>query len=678
MSTQPTQNIQRLLAAALLALTIAACGSTPESNASESTEETAQAAEEAARAEAETARAEAERQAAEEAARAEAEAARLAAEEEAARAEAERQAAEEAARAEAEAARLAAEEEAARAEAERRAAEEAARAEAEAARQAAEREAARVEAERQAAEEAARAEAQQAAAEARGEALASVETEAAAAAAQQQQMPESGDQLADERPMDETAVDMEPDQVEQMADRQAAEAAASAASADTRSTGAGSAAAEGVIARTPENIARLGEDLTPMGSIRAGNGDEIPAWTGGLSEEDWPAGYQPGDRHPDPFAGDQPQFVINGENFREYEDRLSAGQIATFERYPETYFMRVYQTRRTASFKERVYEATIENAATAELVANGEGVENASEGFPFPLPQNSYELMWNHKLKYKGIGGTRYNNQVAPTTGGNYQLVKLREELLGLYYKEGATIEEINNILLYFFQEVESPARLAGNILLVHETLNQIAQPRQAWIYNPGQRRVRRAPNVAYDNPGTASDGLRTNDMTDMFNGAMDRYDWEVVGKKEMYVPYNSYGAHSGDVEIDDLVMAGHLNPEYMRYELHRVWVIEANLKEGTRHIHPRRTFYLDEDSYQILLTDHYDQRGQLWRASEAHSVNYYDVPTFWSTIESHMDLLSGRYVAVGMDNQDPVNTFDVELSPSNYTPQALRNRGRR
>ncbi|MBS3747620.1 MAG: DUF1329 domain-containing protein [Wenzhouxiangellaceae bacterium] len=463
-----------------------------------------------------------------------------------------------------------------------------------------------------------------------------------------------------------------------MADRQAAEAAASAASADTRSTGAGSAAAEGVIARTPENIARLGEDLTPMGSIRAGNGDEIPAWTGGLSEEDWPAGYQPGDRHPDPFAGDQPQFVINGENFREYEDRLSAGQIATFERYPETYFMRVYPTRRSASFKERVYEATIENAATAELVANGEGVENASVGFPFPLPQNSYELMWNHKLKYKGIGGTRYNNQVAPTTGGNYQLVKLREELLGLYYKEGATIEEINNILLYFFQEVESPARLAGNILLVHETLNQIAQPRQAWIYNPGQRRVRRAPNVAYDNPGTASDGLRTNDMTDMFNGAMDRYDWEVVGKKEMYVPYNSYGAHSGDVEIDDLVMAGHLNPEYMRYELHRVWVIEANLKEGTRHIHPRRTFYLDEDSYQILLTDHYDQRGQLWRASEAHSVNYYDVPTFWSTIESHMDLLSGRYVAVGMDNQDPVNTFDVELSPSNYTPQALRNRGRR
>ena len=123
--------------------------------------------------------------------------------------------------------------------------------------------------------------------------------------------------------------------------------------------------------------------------------------------------------------------------------------------------------------------------------------------------------MWNHKLKYKGVGGTRYNTQIAPTANGSFSVTVIREELLGLYYKRGVTLEEINNILLYCVQEIESPARLAGNILLVHETLNQKALPRQAWIYNPGQRRVRRAPNVAYDNPGTASDGLRTNDMTD-------------------------------------------------------------------------------------------------------------------------------------------------------------------
>ncbi|WP_223846158.1 DUF1329 domain-containing protein [Wenzhouxiangella sp. AB-CW3] len=434
-----------------------------------------------------------------------------------------------------------------------------------------------------------------------------------------------------------------------------------------------------IIERTPENIARLGEDLTPMGSIRAGNEDgTIPAWEGGLGEEDWPDGFEPGDRHPNPFPDDEPLFVIDGENYQEYADKLSAGQIATFERYPDTYYMKVYPTRRTASFPERTYEMTMQNAETGRLVAEGEGVADVAEGFPFPLPQNAYELMWNHKLKYKGIGGTRYNNQVVPTARGSFQLIRLREELLGMYYREGMTIEDTNNILLYFFQEVESPARLAGNILLVHETLNQIETPRQAWIYNPGQRRVRRAPNVAYDNPGTASDGLRTNDMTDMFNGAMDRYEWEIVDKREMYIPYNSYDAHSGDITADDLVRPGHLNPEYMRYELHRVWVVEATLRDGTRHINPRRTFYFDDDSYQIVLTDHYDQRGNLWRASEAHTINYYEVPTYWSTIETHMDLQSGRFLATGLDNQDPVNTFNVELRPSNYTPQALRTRGRR
>ncbi len=434
-----------------------------------------------------------------------------------------------------------------------------------------------------------------------------------------------------------------------------------------------------IIPRTEANIARLGQDLTPMGSVRAGNEDgTIPAWNGGLGREDWPAGYEPGDRHLNPFADDEPMFTITGQNYMEYADKLSPGQIATFERYPDTYYMRVFPTRRSASFPERIYEKTIENASTGRLVSNGEGVADVSEGFPFPLPQNAYELIWNHKLKYKGDGGVRYNNQVAPTADGSFQLVKLREELLGLYYQLGTDIEDVDNILLYFFQEVESPARLAGNILLVHETLNQMEQPRQAWIYNPGQRRVRRAPNVAYDNPGTASDGLRTNDMTDMFNGAMDRFDWEIVDKREMYIPYNAYEAHNDELEPEDLVRPGHLNPEYMRYELHRVWVIEATLKDGTRHINSRRTFYLDEDSYQIALIDHYDSRGELWRASEAHSLNFYEVPTYWTTLETHMDLQSGRYVATGLDNNDPVITFNQSLEPSDYTPQALRTRGRR
>lgn len=613
-----------------------------------------------------------------------AEAERIAAEQAAAeRAEAERRAAEKAAAERAEAERLAAE----RAEAERLAAERAAAEQAEAERLAAERAAAekaaaeRAEAERLAAERAA------AEAEAAGGAMDEPDMDEALAMNEPNpsaSMQDDSDTEASEASGTEndgasgTDDATETDSQDQAVDE--AGASSGDASDESASTsGQSGGGLQGVMADTEANINRLGNDLTPMGSWRAGNADgTIPAWDGGLTEEDWPDGYSPGDHHPDPFAGDEVQFTITADNYTEYEDRLSVGQKAMFERYPETYIMKVYPTRRSASFPERIYDHSIKNASTGKLVADGEGVEDVAEGFPFSMPQNAYELMWNHKMKFKGIGGTRYNNQVAPTGGGDYQLIKLREEILGLYYKEGNTIEDTNNILLYFFQEVESPARLAGQILLVHETLNQIRQPRQAWIYNPGQRRVRRAPNVAYDNPGTASDGLRTNDMTDMFNGAMDRFNWETVGKREMYVPYNSYQVHSDELTADDIVRPGHFNQDLMRYELHRVWVVEATLKEGTRHINSRRTFYLDEDSYQILLIDHYDNRGELWRVSEGHSINYYDVPTFWSTLEVHYDLQSGRYVANGLDNQDPVNTFNVELSPSNYTPQALRTRGRR
>ena len=426
-----------------------------------------------------------------------------------------------------------------------------------------------------------------------------------------------------------------------------------------------------------EVVFSQGGDFTPMGSIRAGNAEgTIPDWTGGITQP--PQSYVPGEHETDPFPDDRPLFRIDASNYQQYADRLSVGQKAMFERYPDSYYMDVYQTRRTVSFPERIYEMSIENGRTATLVANGEGVKNAAEGFPFRFPEDAYEVMWNHKLKYKGTGVLRYNNQVAPTTSGNYTLTIFREELMGPYYREGVTVEEVDNILLYFFQEVQAPARLDGNILLVHETLNSEKRSRQAWIYNPGRRRVQRAPNVAYDNPGTASDGLRTNDMTDMFSGAMDRFDWELVGRREMYVPYNSYKAHQSDVTTDDLVRPGHLNPEYFRYELHRVWVVDARLKDGMQHINSRRTYYLDEDSYQIVLIDHYDDQDQLWRHSEAHCINFYEVPTFWSTFEAHYDLQSGRYVAQGFDNDFPAQAFNEDLPASQFTPQALRNRGRR
>jgi hypothetical protein len=435
-------------------------------------------------------------------------------------------------------------------------------------------------------------------------------------------------------------------------------------------------ASPAVAGASAEEIARLGKDLTPLGGEKAGNADgTIPEWTGGITEP--PASYKSGMHHPDPYADDDILFTITGANADQYAEFLSPGQMALLKTY-DTFKMNVYPTRRSASNPQRIYDATKKVAATAELVENGYGVTGAVIGIPFPIPKSGIEVLWNHLLRYRGDIASRKIAQAAPTRGGKYTLVLFEDEFNVLYTHEGATEEGLNNKILYFKQKVTAPARLAGGILLVHETLNQVKEHRSAWLYNPGQRRVRRAPNVAYDNPGTAADGMRTSDQFDMFNGGVDRYDWKLVGKKEMFVPYNAYKLHSDSLKYKDILTPLHVNPEYTRYEKHRVWVVEANLKDGARHIYKRRTMYIDEDSWQILVVDQYDNRDQIWRVSEGHVINYYEMPLIWTTLEVHTDLQAGRYLAIGLDNESSMYDFGIERTDEDYTPAALRGEGLR
>ena len=422
---------------------------------------------------------------------------------------------------------------------------------------------------------------------------------------------------------------------------------------------------------------KLTGELTPLGAIRAANSDgTIPAWEGGITSP--PAGYDPSRQHIDPYAGEQPLFRITAQNADQYREQLSPGQIAMLERYPDTWYLEVYPTHRSASYPQEVYDAAVENATSAELTPDGNGLTGARLTSAFPIPQNGLEAIWNHLLRYRGRQLHRNVGQVAPTPGGSYTMVTIDERILWLYTAEGATSDNTDNLLAYFLQTVEAPARLAGRILLVHETLNQAAEPRAAWTYNTGQRRVRRAPNVAYDNPGTASDAQRTSDQLDLFNGAPDRYEWTLVGRQEMYVPYNTYRLHSDEVKYDQIIQAGHINPELARYEKHRVWVVDAKVKKGTSHIYARRTFYLDEDSWQALVVDQYDSRGEIWRVSEAYCINYYEQPLFWDTLQCHYDLQNGRYLAFGLNNEGMVDDFEIKLSGGEFTPDALRREGRR
>ncbi len=429
-----------------------------------------------------------------------------------------------------------------------------------------------------------------------------------------------------------------------------------------------------------QEAAKLGAQLTPMGAEKAGNADgSIPEWNGGIksaAEAGFP-NYRPGQHHPDPYASDKPLFTITPANMAQYAGKLTEGHKKLLETYKGTYKMVVYPTHRSAAFPQRIYDATKRIATTAKLTGGGNGVTGAIEGIPFPIPSEGVEVFWNHVLRYRADAGARAFGQAPVTANGSYTLVKFKDEFLFQYMNPGVTEASLDNVIIYFIQETVAPARLAGEILLVHETLDQSKENRRAWVYNPGQRRVRRAPNVAFDNPGTNSDNLRTSDQYDMYNGSPQRYTWKLVGKKEMFVPYNSYKLNSNTVKYSDLLKKNHINQDYARYELHRVWVVDSQLKPGTSHLYSRRTLYVDEDSWQILAVDCYDRRGQLYRVQEGHVINYYEVPNLWTTLELVMDLSNGRYLALGLQNEEPRSyDFTIKRTVADYQPNALQRRG--
>ena len=424
---------------------------------------------------------------------------------------------------------------------------------------------------------------------------------------------------------------------------------------------------------------KLKGELTPLGAERAGNGSDIPPWRGGLTVPTLDY-KEPGQHHSNPYPQDKPLFTITAENKDEYKEFLSEGQMALFATYPETFKMPIYKTRRTAAAPEWVYENTYKNAIRAELGEGGAGIRYAYGGIPFPIAKNGLEAIWNHITRWRGIFFSRRSSEVAVQRDGSYSLVTVQQDVLFNFYNPKSSIDKLDNILFYYLSFTKSPARLAGGAVLVHETIDQVEEARQAWGYNAGQRRVRRAPNLAYDTPIAAADGLRYADDTDMFNGAPDRYEWTLVGKKEMYIPYNSYDLSSNKLTYEQVLKPGHLNPEHTRYEKHRVWVVEANLKEGARHVYSKRRFFLDEDTWAVTVVDQYDAAGEIWRISMAYTKNYYEVPVTVTTVDVFHDIKARRYHVQGLDNEERGTVdFSLELPNDQYfTPSALRRRGKR
>ena len=434
--------------------------------------------------------------------------------------------------------------------------------------------------------------------------------------------------------------------------------------------------------------AKLGAALTPSGAEAAGNAaGTIPAWTGSKSyrpeqlqlryadlqalRQKQPEAVQAAIAPKD--AGDKPRFVISKANAAQYASQLSAGQRALLEQVPE-FQMRVFPSLRPAFNLPAVDAASRANALSASLEGTDK-LSGAKLGVPFPIPQNGAEVIWNHKLKFRGSAVRRYNNEVIVARDGSYQLARIVEDVKLKYGDPKAPSPIEDGLILYYLQEVLSPKRIAGQLLLVHESTDQTEGGRSAWIYNPGLGRTRRAPNVGYDNPKASADGLMFNDQTDMYNGALDRYSWKLLGKREIYIPYNSTRLLAPDVSYDKLIRKGALNPELSRYELHRVWVVEASLKPGVRHSFRRRTFYVDEDSWSIAAVDCYDDRDQLWRYQEAHLATFPFVPATTGSPEVHYDLQSGRYFVTASYTGDDFPDFGASFDDAYFRPQTLAGR---
>lgn len=395
---------------------------------------------------------------------------------------------------------------------------------------------------------------------------------------------------------------------------------------------------------TPDEAKQLGTTLTAVGAEKAGNKDgTIPAYTGGLTTA--PTGFKSGDGiRPSPYAGEKPRLSIDAKNMAQYADKLTEGSKALLQKYAG-FRIDVYPTHRSVAFPKFVTDNTAKCAVTAKTSNDGRSMEGCHAGFPFPIPKSGYEAMWNHLVRFNGQAYQSKYRNLNVDASGRVTLATEGNSVQEFPYWDASkdSADTYWRIKLMY----TGPARRAGEGLLIVDPLDVGAKDRRAWTYLPGQRRVKVAPDLAFDTPNPGTAGGNTFDDVFIFNGSMDRFDFKLIGKKEMIVPYNDYKAVY-EAKQDDLLKPNFMNPDLVRWEQHRVWVVEATLREGKRHVYGKRVFYLDEDSWAALASDEYDGRGQLYRAGFAYMAPSYDLPAPYTDMFGHYDLVAGIYSLTG------------------------------
>lgn len=427
-----------------------------------------------------------------------------------------------------------------------------------------------------------------------------------------------------------------------------------------------------------------GTPLTPTGAERAGNADgSIPEWKGGITKA--PAGFVAGSgNYVDPYADDKVLFTITAQNYQQYADKLSPGQIEMLKKHPDTYKMNVYPSRRSYSAPERIYERSIKNATEVSLDKSGYDPDDKYFGGTcFPIPKSGIEVRLNAtwwRCQYVTGGEKRWYNATVMDPTGAFETAHIEEWHGYPQYRPGAAW---GSVLPEYqvLQIVQAPPRLAGQAILLLSDVNYARQGgnEKIWSYNPGQRRVRRAPQIQYDYPKSGSNGLMVVDQAYCgVHGNADRYDWTLKGKKELYIPYNNYKLADRSLKESDVMKPGNINQDLVRYELHRVWEVEGKQKPQYHMAIDKRVLYADEDNWLPAITNIYDDKNELWKIEECASINYYDYQVVSGNLEMKYDLRAPGYVVLGLDVASPSKPrqFNVDMPASVFTVGNLKGQG--
>lgn len=418
-----------------------------------------------------------------------------------------------------------------------------------------------------------------------------------------------------------------------------------------------------------------GPRLTCQGAEKAGTPSGVAEYSGQWMGT-WPGQKKPTGFEPGPYTAEKPIETITAANMDKFADKLTEGQKTLLKKYAN-YKMLVYPSHRDFSNASWVCDAVKKNATTAEVIHDGKGITGVSGAIPFPFPTSGLEAIWNIINPHRAWTEDSVYDIADVYAGGKVSWGRIKFRTLDPGrdpVKRGSYQDKIG---AYFYQSYLLPERDKGFTAVGYQPNDFSKDATSSWQYLPGLRRVRQAPEVGFDYPVPPA-GLRTVDDDYVFNGSPERYTWKLIGKKEFYIPYNNFKLQDPSIKYKDLIQENTINPDYVRYELHRVWVVEGTLKKGMRHIYGKRVLYADEDTWMAMWADNYDARDQLYRTAFAAYFYSQESKAYHRGATIYHDLQQKAYEAGYLNNEQPDGSrkINVPLRPDEFSPEAAGRAG--